>query len=140
MNNAPGLEGGASHVASAPPAPLTPTLSPDGRFWWSGTSWLPIPASALPVVYAAAVPYPSSKSKVVAGLLGIFLGGFGIHKFYLGQVGLGIFYFLFSWTLIPAIIGFIEGILYLVANDAEWAQRYPPITYGPPPVYGPVAQ
>jgi len=27
------------------------------------------------------------KSKIVAALLGIFLGGLGIHKFYLGQIG-----------------------------------------------------
>ncbi|WP_064468002.1 TM2 domain-containing protein [Lederbergia galactosidilytica] len=51
------------------------------------------------------------KNKVVAGLLGIFLGGFGVHKFYLGQIGLGVVYLLFCWTTIPGIIGFIEGII-----------------------------
>lgn len=30
------------------------------------------------------------KSRVAAGILGIFLGGFGIHRFYLGYVGIGI--------------------------------------------------
>lgn len=57
------------------------------------------------------------KSKVVAGLLAIFLGSFGIHKFYLGKVGMGILYLIFCWTYIPAIIGFIEGIIYLASND-----------------------
>lgn len=57
------------------------------------------------------------KSKVVAGILGILLGGLGIHKFYLGKVGLGIVYILFCWTGIPEIIGFIEGIVYLCSDD-----------------------
>lgn len=57
------------------------------------------------------------KSKAVAGILGIFLGGLGIHKFYLGKAGMGVLYLLFCWTAIPAFIGFIEGIIYLVSND-----------------------
>ena len=57
------------------------------------------------------------KSKTAAGLLGIFLGGIGVHKFYLGKVGMGILYLLFCWTGVPAIIGFIEGIIYLTSND-----------------------
>lgn len=60
------------------------------------------------------------KSKVAAGLLGIFLGGLGIHKFYLGKVGLGIVYLCLCWTGIPAIIGFIEGIIYLCSNDENF--------------------
>lgn len=57
------------------------------------------------------------KSKVAAGILAIFLGGLGIHKFYLGKTGTGIVYLLFCWTWIPEIIGFIEGIIYLTSND-----------------------
>jgi len=57
------------------------------------------------------------KNKIVAGILGIFLGGIGVHKFYMGKVGMGILYLLFCWTGIPAIIGFVEGIIYLCAND-----------------------
>ncbi len=60
------------------------------------------------------------KSKVAAGLLAIFLGGIGIHKFYLGKVGMGILYIVFCWTYIPAIIGFIEGIIYLCSNDENF--------------------
>lgn len=68
---------------------------------------------------------PSGKSKVAAGLLGIFLGGLGIHKFYLGKAGQGVLYLIFCWTFIPAIIGFIEGIVYLCESDESFAKKYP---------------
>jgi TM2 domain-containing membrane protein YozV len=64
------------------------------------------------------------KNKVVVGLLAILLGGLGIHKFYLGKLGQGILYLLFSWTGIPSIIGFIEGIVYLVKSDEEFNRKY----------------
>ena len=63
------------------------------------------------------------KSKVVAGVLGILLGGFGIHKFYCGKIGMGILYLVFCWTGIPAIVGLIEGILYLVGSDADFQKK-----------------
>lgn len=70
----------------------------------------------------------STKSKVVAGLLAIFLGLFGVHKFYLGHTGAGVLILLLNlflwWTIIvPAIIElvcFIEGIIYLVKSDEEF--------------------
>lgn len=64
------------------------------------------------------------KNKTVAGLLGIFLGGLGIHKFYLGKIGQGIVYILFCWTFIPAVIGFIEGIVYLCSNDENFQLKH----------------
>lgn len=65
------------------------------------------------------------KSRAVAGLLGIFLGGFGVHKFYCGSIGLGIVYLIFFWTFIPAIVGFIEGIIYITQpNDETFTNRY----------------
>ena len=60
------------------------------------------------------------RSKVAAALLALFLGGLGIHKFYLDQVGMGIVYLLFSWTLIPAFIAFIEGIVILCQSDHDF--------------------
>ena len=65
-----------------------------------------------------------TKNKVVAGLLGILLGGFGAHKFYLGRWGMGLVYILFSWTYIPSIIGFIEGIVYLLSNEENFARKH----------------
>lgn len=64
------------------------------------------------------------KSKVCAGLLGLFLGGIGIHKFYLGKVGMGILYLCFCWTYIPAIVGFIEGIIYLCSSDENFMLKH----------------
>ncbi|MDD4983729.1 MAG: TM2 domain-containing protein [Candidatus ainarchaeum sp.] len=66
----------------------------------------------------------AKKDKLTAGLLAIFLGGFGVHKFYLNRVGLGILYLVFCWTFIPAIVGFIEGILYLISTDDEFQKYY----------------
>ena len=64
------------------------------------------------------------KSKVAAGVLGIVLGGFGVHRFYLGQVGLGILYLLFFWTGIPWIIGWVDGIIMLTADDDAFNFKY----------------
>ncbi len=77
------------------------------------------------------------KNKVTAGLFGILLGGFGAHKFYLGNVGLGIVYLLFCWTGIPEIIGLIEGIIILGMSDQEFNQKYNPGYMPPAPQYYP---
>ena len=74
-----------------------------------------------PYVYAPPAP---RRSKLAAGLFGIFLGGLGIHKFYLGQWVWGIIYIVFVWTYVPAIVGLIEGIVYLCMSDEEFAMRY----------------
>lgn len=48
------------------------------------------------------------KEGSTALLLCIFLGGIGVHKFYMGKTGLGVLYFLTCWTFIPAIVSFFE--------------------------------
>lgn len=55
------------------------------------------------------------KSKVAAGILGILVGGLGIHRFYLGYVGIGILQIVVTILTCGAgsIWGFIEGILIL---------------------------
>lgn len=65
------------------------------------------------------------RSRIVAFLLAICLGGIGIHKFYLGQNGQGILYLLFCWTGIPMFIAFVEAILYLLDSDERFAAKYP---------------
>lgn len=59
-----------------------------------------------------------AKSKMAAGLLGIFLGGFGIHNFYLGYTTRGIIQLVLTVCScgIGSIWGFVEGILILCGN------------------------
>lgn len=65
---------------------------------------------------------PDAKSKIAAGLLGILLGAFGIHNFYLGYIGKAVAQLLItllslgilSW--ISAIWGLIEGVMILVGS------------------------
>lgn len=66
----------------------------------------------------------NGKSRIAAALFAFFLGIFGGHKFYLGQVGLGVLYLIFFWTLIPGIVSFIEFILYLTMSDEEFNRKY----------------
>ena len=56
-------------------------------------------------------------NKLIAALLALFLGGFGIHKFYLHRPIQGIIYLLLCWTWIPSLIAFIEGIVYLCMSQ-----------------------
>ncbi|PKH11356.1 hypothetical protein CXF70_05040 [Planomicrobium sp. MB-3u-38] len=64
------------------------------------------------------------KNKLAAALLAIFLGDFGAHKFYLGKPGTGLIYLLFFWTGIPAVIGVIEGIIYLLSSEEDFQRKY----------------
>ncbi len=66
----------------------------------------------------------SKKNKTVAILLAFFLGGLGIHKFYLGQMGWGIAYIVFCWTLIPSIAAFVEFIMLLLQSDSDFDKKY----------------
>lgn len=98
------------------------------------------------------------KSKSTAGFLAIFLGWCGGHKFYLGEAGTGFVYLVFFWTLIPGILGIIQGLNLLGMSQAAFDAKYngrpllvggipgiqqqstnvvvnvaPPHGYGPPP-------
>lgn len=78
----------------------------------------------------------SGKEKIAAGLLAIFLGSLGIHKFYLGgksQKTAGIIMLVitiigsclfFIGPIVMGIIAFIEGIIYLTKDDAEFDATY----------------
>ena len=53
--------------------------------------------------------YESARRDEVVGiLLALFLGGFGVHHFYLRRTGLGILYCCFFWSPIPWVLGFVE--------------------------------
>lgn len=67
-----------------------------------------------------------AEKKLVAGLLGILLGGLGIHKFYLGYTKEGIIQIVVTIVTcgFGSIIGLIEGILYLTKSDQEFVNTY----------------
>ena len=75
-----------------------------------------------------------SKNKLAAGLLGIFLGSLGIHKFYLGYTQAGVIMLVVTLVgglltlgfaaAVMSIIGIVEGIMYLVKTDYDFYQTY----------------
>jgi len=130
-------------AAESPMAEIPPPVGPAGepRRAAPPPPVPPIPEAKQVSVSPPFFPYAtggsvSSKSKVVAGLLGIFLGGLGIHRFYLGFTGVGLVMLLlsvaFGSVLLPFMVpgagcgviwiwGFIEGILCLCGKmrDAQ---------------------
>ncbi len=77
------------------------------------------------------VPKSNEESKrVIAGILGILLGPFGVHKFVLGYTKAGIIMLLITiltcglGAAITSIIGLIEGIIYLTKSDEEFVYTY----------------
>ncbi|MDR7372951.1 TM2 domain-containing protein [Flavobacterium aquidurense] len=63
--------------------------------------------------------------KIVAGIFAILLGYLGIHKFYLGYTKEGVIQIILTFFCgIGAIIGIVEGILYLLKSDEEFYQTY----------------
>lgn len=69
------------------------------------------------------------KSKTTAILLAFFLGGLGIHRFYLGQNGRGLLYLLFSWTGIPLVISIIDAIMLLIMSEESFTKKYNRFVY-----------
>jgi TM2 domain-containing membrane protein YozV len=67
------------------------------------------------------------KSKGVAAILALFLGGLGIHKFYLGQSGRGLLYLIFCWTFVPAIIALFEFFGLAFGSQAKFDLKYNPL-------------
>jgi TM2 domain-containing membrane protein YozV len=67
------------------------------------------------------------KSKKTATILAFpILGGLGIHKFYLGKIGQGIIYFIFSFLIIPSIISLFEFISYLSMSTEKFDNKFNP--------------
>jgi TM2 domain-containing membrane protein YozV len=109
----------------------------------AGGDWQPLAgfpefsnfAAAPPMASGSpAVAPPSSadraSTKLAAGLCGILLGSLGIHKFILGYTGAGLIMLLVTVLTcgmaspVVAVIGLIEGILYLTKPDEEFVRTY----------------
>ena len=69
---------------------------------------------------------PYEKDKIVAGLLAIFLGGLGIHYFYMGKTVAGILSIVFTLVScgIWQVVMFIQGVLMLTMTDEAFRGKY----------------
>ena len=75
-----------------------------------------------------------SNKKLAAGLTGIFLGAFGVHKFILGYTKPAVIMLVVSLaggvvtcglaSFVIGVIGLIEGIIYLTKTDAQFQAQY----------------
>lgn len=76
------------------------------------------------------LPPQQENKRVLAGVLGILLGVFGVHKFVLGYQNEGLTMLLISILTcgiaagFVALIGLIEGIVYLTKSDEEFYEMY----------------
>lgn len=70
-------------------------------------------------------PIRQENKKVLAGILAILLGGLGVHKFILGYTKEGIIQIILGLACgLGALIGLVEGIIYLTKTDEEFYQTY----------------
>ncbi len=90
-------------------------------------------AKSIYLVSSSGAAGGGTSSKLIAGLLAIFIGCLGVHKFYIGCTTAGIVMlvvFLFGFillglpSLIIAVIAFIEGLIYLFKSDDDFEQIY----------------
>lgn len=68
--------------------------------------------------------YTSPKSKTTAGLLALFLGGIGVHYFYLGKTLPGIIFLVLCWTYIPSLIALIQAIMMFTMSEEQFNEKY----------------
>ncbi len=73
-----------------------------------------------------ALPPDVNSKKILCGIMAIILGGFGIHRFILGDTPGGIYRILITLVTcgIASVLWLVEGIIYLTKSDAEFYQTY----------------
>ena len=118
---------------AAPPGWYADPSNPAHEHWWDGTAYtqsrptapsvvsaVPAAAYAAPAVTVAYAGRISPKSRTVASILGFFLGGLGVDRFYLGNIGMGVAKLLVGWLTL-GIWPLIDWIIILAggAHDGE---------------------
>jgi len=99
-----------------------------------------LPQIGMPLQQMPGQKLPGADKKIAAGICGLLLGGFGVHKFILGYQNEGIIMlsaYLIGLVItfitcgvgvfIPVavgVIGLIEGIMYLTKSDEEFVRTY----------------
>lgn len=64
------------------------------------------------------------KNRILAAILAMALGSFGVHKFYLRKPIWGILYALFCWTYVPFFLGLMDGIILFCTKKEKFEKRY----------------
>ncbi len=64
------------------------------------------------------------KDRVLTAILALFLGCWGVHRFYLGQTGRGVVYVLLSFVLISPILGFIDFLHFIFMSDYSFDLKF----------------
>jgi TM2 domain-containing membrane protein YozV len=108
------------------PAGMVPELQ---SLLQSAPPALPAAYSATPAPIAYSNPslyQPAQSKRILAGVMGILFGGWGIHKFVLGMPLAGFLQILITIATcgLGGLIGFIEGIIYLTKSDEQFYQQY----------------
>lgn len=120
-------------MSTPPPTGWYPDpMNPSAQRFWDGHQWTEqtrpvgstrMPAPSMPPAYAMTT---SGSKKTTAGILALILGGFGIHKFYLGYTGAGILQIVITLVTcgIGSVIGLAEGVIYLTKSDEDFVATY----------------
>lgn len=109
---------------AAPQQPYAaPPQAPQPPYPYGAPQQQPYGVPQQPYVPAPIMVDPSmQKSKMAAGLLGIFLGSFGVHNFYLGYTGKAVAQLLITvltcgfGAFVSSIWGLVEGIMLLTGS------------------------
>lgn len=80
------------------------------------------------------------KTKTNAVLLAVFLGGLGIHKFYLGRNASGVLYLVFCWTFVPSFLALADAVAYLLMSRESFNDRYNWLRISTMPAHSPSPQ
>lgn len=85
-----------------------------------------IPLAGVPLDPGSVTMGLSWRNRWVAGILGLVLGAFGVHRFYLGYIGIGVIQIIVTCTTgIGLLWGVVEGVLILVGTRFRDADGLP---------------